>query len=87
MGTETQNTQYTYPTVTVYGNPVPTKKFPTKSLLKMIDSSTKNLGEVEYGKQNSLQLQKTPARPKNSKWGLPPFATVQKLVHKKKFPN
>jgi hypothetical protein len=34
-------------TVTVYGNSFATKKFPTKILLKMIDSSVKNLREVE----------------------------------------
>ncbi len=48
MGTRPQNEQYFYPTMTVYGNPVATKKFPVKRLLKMIDSSVKNLREVEY---------------------------------------
>ncbi len=33
--------------------------FPIKILLKMIDSSIKNPGEVEHEKQNCLQLQKT----------------------------
>jgi hypothetical protein len=40
--------------VTMYGNPVATKKFPTKTLLKMMDSSAGDLGEVEYDNQNSL---------------------------------
>ena len=67
MGTQPQNSMYTYPTVTVYGNPVATKKFPTKTLLKMIDSSVKNVGEAEYDIQNSLQHQKIQVRPKNCK--------------------
>ena len=67
MGTRPQNSLYTYPTVTVYGNPVVTKKFPTKTLLKMIDSSVKNLGEVEYDNQNSLQHRKIQVRQKNLK--------------------
>ncbi len=31
------------------------KKFPIKTLLEMIDSSERSLGEVEYDKQNWLQ--------------------------------
>ena len=34
------------------------KMLPIKILLEMIDSSIKNCGEVEYDKQNCLQLQK-----------------------------
>ena len=34
--------------VTMYGNLFATEKFPTKTLLEMIDSSVRNLGEVEY---------------------------------------
>ena len=55
MGTRPQNSQYTYLTVTVYGNLIATKKFPIKTLLKMIDSNVKNLGEIKYDNQNSLQ--------------------------------
>ena len=42
-----------------------TKKFLIETLLKMIDSSVRNLGEVEYDKQNWMQHQKTPVRPKS----------------------
>jgi len=38
-----------------------TKKFPIKILLKTIDSSVINLGEVEYDNQNYLERQKTQA--------------------------
>ncbi len=64
-----------------------TEKFPSKALLKMIDSDIKNLGNVEYDNKNCLQHQKHPVPSKNSKWGLPPSATVHKSVHNKKFPN
>ncbi len=50
-----------------------TKKFPTKRILKTVDSSVRNLGKVEYDKQNWLQHQQSQIRPKNSKWGLPPL--------------
>ena len=56
-----------------------TKKFPIETLLKMIDSSVKSPEEFEY------DYQKTQVWPENSKWGSPPFATVHKSVHKKKF--
>ena len=42
------STLVTCPTVTMYGNPGATKNFLTKRLLKMIDSSVKHLGKVEY---------------------------------------
>ena len=51
IGTQPQNSQCTCVTVTVYGNPSATKKFPIKILLEMIVSSRKHLGEVEYDKQ------------------------------------
>ncbi len=40
--------------VNISKSTVPTKpkKFPIKTLLEMIDSSIKNLGDAEYGKQN-----------------------------------
>ena len=38
------------PKVIVYGNLVATRKLPTKNILKKIDSSVRNLGEVEYDK-------------------------------------
>jgi len=44
-----------------------TKILLTKTLLEMIDSSVKNLGEVEYDTKNCLRHQKTPVKPKNSK--------------------
>ena len=56
LGTRPQNKQYTYPTVRVYENPVATKKFLTESILKTIDSSVRNPGEVEYDKQNRLKF-------------------------------
>ena len=36
-----------------------TKKFPIEMFLEMMDSSVKNLGEVEYDNQNCLKLKKT----------------------------
>jgi len=61
------------------------KTFPIEIILEMIDSSTKNLGEVEYDKQNRLELQKTQAWSK--KWGLPLLATLHKSVNNKTFSN
>ncbi len=40
------------------------KKFPIKTLLEMIDSSERSLGEVEYDKQNWLQYRETRVRMK-----------------------
>jgi len=51
MVTLSKNSQNTYSIVTGYGNLVATKKFPTESLLEIIDSSTKNLGEVKYDRK------------------------------------
>ncbi len=42
----------------LYKNRSITEKFAIKPLLKMMDSSIKNHGEVEYDKQNCLQLEK-----------------------------
>ena len=88
----TQTSQYTYPTVTMFGNPVATKKFSIKSLSEMANSSEKNPGKVEYDKQNCLQYQKTLAWPKV--FILFVFsivqltiALVQKFVFNKKIPN
>ncbi len=67
MGTRPQNLNNTYFTVTVYGNPIATKKFTTKTLLKIIDSGVRKLGEVEYDNQHYLPCQKTHVRPENSK--------------------
>ena len=50
-----------------YINRSTTKKFPIGTLLEKTDSSIKNLGEVEYDKQNRLKLQNSQAWPKNSK--------------------
>ena len=61
-----------------------TKKFPIETLLETVDSSVKNLGNDN---QNCLQHQKTPVRTKNSKWGLPPIATVHKLVNNRNVSN
>jgi hypothetical protein len=44
------------------------KRFPTKTLLKLIDSSVENLREVEYDYQNSLKPQKIQVRSQNSKY-------------------
>ncbi len=55
--------------------------------METIDSTILNLGDVEYDKQNGLEDQKPPVPSKNSKWGIPPSATVHKSVHNKKFPN
>ena len=88
----TQTSQYIYPTVTMYGNPVATKKFLIKTLSKMINSSVKNPAKVEYDKQNCLQYQKTLAWPKS--FILFVFSIVQltialtpKFVFNKKVPN
>ena len=43
------------------------KRFPTKRFLRTVDSNVRNAGEVEYGKQNRLQRQKTQVLPKNFK--------------------
>ena len=69
------------------GNPVATKKFPTETLLKMIDSSVKNVDELEYDNQNSLQHQKLKFGRNNLNWELPPITTVNKSVHNKKVIN
>ena len=44
-----------------------TKKFPTEILLKMMDSSVKSLGEIEYDNQNCLKHKEKTSSPKNSK--------------------
>jgi hypothetical protein len=41
-----------------------TKKFPIETLLELIDSSARSLGEVEYDNNNWLAQQKTPVRQK-----------------------
>ena len=45
----------------LYINRLTTKKLPTKRILKTIDSSVKNFGEVKYENQKCLQHQKTQA--------------------------
>ena len=50
----TQTSQYIYPTVTMFGNPVATKMFPIKILFEKANSNVRNPGEVEYEKQNCL---------------------------------
>ena len=67
--------------------PTKTKNFPIKTLLEMIDSSVKSLGDVEYDKQNCLQHQEIRVWLKNSKCVLPSIATVHKSVHTKKDSN
>ena len=44
------------PLLSLYINRVITKKFPIKTFLEMIDSGLKILEEVEYDKQNSLNI-------------------------------
>ena len=70
----------------LYINRPITKMFPIETLLEMMDSSTKNLGEFEYDNKNCHRHQKTQVWLKNSKRGLPPLATVRKSVHNKNFP-
>ncbi len=43
-----KNSNWALPRIATENIRSTTKKFPTKALLKMIDSSIKNLGEVEY---------------------------------------
>ena len=76
-----------YLLLALYINRSVTKKFPIETVLERTDSSIKNLGEVEYDKQNWLQRRKTQAWPKNLKCGSPPIATVHKSIHNKKVPN
>jgi len=59
-----------------------TKILLTKTLLEMIDSSVKHLGEVEYDTKNCLQHQKTPVKPKNSKWGQPPIILLPLYINR-----
>ncbi len=58
MGARLQNLDNTYSIVTVYENPIATKKLPTKTLLKIIDSNVRKLGEVKYDNQRYLPHQK-----------------------------
>jgi hypothetical protein len=51
----------------LYINRFKTKKFLIRTLLEMIDSSVRSLGEVEYDNKNWLQHQKTQVWPNNSK--------------------
>ena len=73
----------------LYINQSLTKKFPIETLLKIMDSSVKSLGEVEYDKQNRLKLQKIQVWPKNLKRGLAPIILLSPNINrytKKKFP-
>ena len=74
------------PIVTVHKS-VRKQKFQIETLSKMIDSSVKNLEEVEFDTQNRLQRQKIQAWPNMAKWGLPSIATVRKSIHNKKVPS
>ena len=60
------------------------KKFPTKKLVKLIDSNIKNSGDLECDKQNCPQRQKIPAWSKILKWGLPTIVIVRKSINNKK---
>ena len=51
----------------LYINRSTTKYFPIETIPERTDSSIKNLGKVEYDKQNWSQCQKTQAWPKNLK--------------------
>jgi hypothetical protein len=51
----------------LYINRPITKMFPIETLLEMMDSSTKNVGEFEYDNQNCHRHQKTQVWLKNSK--------------------
>ena len=50
----------------MYGNPLVTKKVQHSEFLKIIDTSVRHFGEVEYDNQNYLQRKKTLFRQKNS---------------------
>ena len=49
-----------YVLLLLYINRSITKKFPTETLLEMIDSSIKNPGGIEYDNQNCLKQEKNP---------------------------
>ena len=59
-----------------------TKKFTTKTLKKIIDSSIKNLGELEYDK---LQCQRNIISAEKIEVRITHKSTVPKLIHKKTF--
>ncbi len=80
MENRPQNLQYTYPTLTVYGNSAATKKFPIKTLLKLIDFNVKNLGKVEYDNKNSSLAAKIEVR-------VTSYCTVHKSVRNRKVTN
>ena len=54
----------------------------TEIILEIIDSNVKNLGEVEYDTKNCLRHQKTPVKPKNSKWGQPPIILLPLYINR-----
>ena len=62
-----KNSSEDYLLLLLYINRPTTEKLPTKRILKAIDSSVRNTGEVEYDTQNCLQHHKSHAWPKNSK--------------------
>ena len=64
-----------------------TKYFPIKTLLKMMDSSVKNLGEFEYDNQNCLRHQKYPSLAEKFQVRSTYNCPVRNLVHNKTFPN
>ncbi len=60
--------------------------FPIKILLKTIDSSVKNLGEIEYDKQNYLRQWQIGIRPQNSQCTCVTVTVSGNLFATKKFP-
>ena len=53
------NVKWDLPPLPLYRNRFITKKFLIETILERTDSSTKNVGELEYDKQNGLQHHET----------------------------
>ena len=68
-----KNSKWGLPPLPMNINRFITKYFPIETIWERTYFSIKNIGEVEYDKQNWLGHHKTQAWPKNSKWGLPPL--------------
>ena len=71
----------------LYINRSITKRFPTEKLLEMMDSSVRNLGEVESIISRSVLIRKFFVMDQFSEKFEVHIATVRKSVHNKKFPS
>ena len=71
----------------LYINRSITKKFPSKKLLEMMNSSVRNLGEVESIISRSVLIRNCFVMDQFSERFEVHIATVHELVHNKKFPN